>query len=127
MPATGGWTGNGCNGSTLWTMNPNGNQPANSVLTWEFGPLPGVKQCTLAVFIPTQNALGETDYSVSADVVAMAAVLVDQGAEEGSWFSLGTFAASGAPPEITAEPVPGASGKGHHSAVAASAARATCT
>jgi hypothetical protein len=26
-PAGGGWTGNGCDGSTVWTMDPNGKQP----------------------------------------------------------------------------------------------------
>jgi len=125
--AGGGWTGNGCDGTTLWTMDPNGNQPVPSILTWRFVPSPGARQCTLAVFIPTQNALGVSDYSVSVGAGVVDAVLVRQGAEAGHWHTLGTFTASGGSLEITTAPVPGASGRGHHSAIAASAASARCT
>jgi len=31
-----GWTGNGCNGGSVWTMNPTGHQPVPSNLTWFF-------------------------------------------------------------------------------------------
>jgi len=125
--AGGGWTGNGCDGTTLWTMDPNGNQPFPSVLTWRFVPSPGTTRCTLAVFIPTQNALGESDYSISVGTGVVDAILIRQGAEAGHWLTLGTFTAAGGALEITAAPVPGASSRGHHSAIAASAASAFCT
>jgi len=126
--AGGGWTGNGCDGSTLWTMDPNGNQSAPSILTWRFVPAPGTTRCTLAVFIPTQNALGVSDYSVSVGAHEVVyAVLVRQGPAAGHWLTLGTFTASGGSLEITTAPVPSASARGHHSAIAASAASASCT
>jgi hypothetical protein len=125
--AGGGWTGNGCDGTTLWTMDPNGNQPVPSFLTWRFVPSPGTTRCTLAVFIPTQNALGVSDYSVSVGTGVVDAVLIRQGAESGRWLTLGTFTAAGGALEITTAPVPAASGRGHHSAIAASAASALCT
>lgn len=125
--AGGGWTGNGCDGTTLWTMDPNGNQPVPSILTWRFVPSPGAKRCTLAVFIPTQNALGVSDYSVSVGADVIDAILVRQEAEAGHWLTLGTFTASGGSLEITTAPVPGRSDRGHHSAIAASAASALCT
>jgi hypothetical protein len=130
MPAGGGWTGNGCDGSTLWTMDPN-DKSAPSALTWRFSPAAGATSCTLAVFVPTQNALGVSDYWVSSDpagtdqVVTM--VPVSQAANAGQWLTLGTFPVSGSPLEITTAPVPGSSGPGHHGAIAASAASARCT
>jgi hypothetical protein len=130
MPAGGGWTGDGCDGSALWTMDPNGNQPAPSTLTWTFTPPAGAARCTLAVFVPTQNALGMSDYSVSMGAAAtakvVAAVAVSQAPEAGQWLTLGTFPVSGSPLEITTAPAPAASGPGHHGAIAASAARALC-
>jgi hypothetical protein len=129
MPAGGGWTGNGCDGSTLWTMDPNGG-PAPSTLTWRFSPAAGATWCALAVFVPTQNALGVSDYWVSTDPAGIghvvATVPVSQAANDGQWLRLGTFPAHGSPLEITTAPVPGASGPGHHGAVAASAASARC-
>lgn len=88
-------------------------------------------QCTLAVFVPTQNAQGMSDYSVSngsqTTGQAAAAVPVSQAAKAGQWVTLGTFPVTGSPLEITAAPIPGAPGPGHHAAIAASAARARCT
>jgi hypothetical protein len=131
MPAGGGWTGDGCDGSTLWTLDPNGNQPAPSTLTWWFNPPAGARQCTLAVFVPTTNALGVSDYSVSVGPAATAQVVaivpVWQATEAGQWLTLGTFPVHGSWLEITTAPVPGAPGPGHHGAVAASTARARCS
>jgi hypothetical protein len=130
IPAGGGWTGDGCDGSTLWTMDPNGHQPVPSTLTWRFRPADAA-WCTLAVFVPTINALGVSDYSVSVGPPeasrVVAAVPVSQSAEAGQWLTLGSFPVSGSSLEITTAPLPGASGHGHHGAVAASAARAVCT
>jgi hypothetical protein len=130
MIAGGGWTGNGCDGSTLWTMDPNGKQPAPSTLTWRFSAA-GAARCTLAVFVPTLNALGVSDYLVSVGPPGasqvVAAVPVRQSAEAGQWLTLGTFPLSGPSLEITTAPMPAAPGPGHHGAVAASAARAVCT
>ena len=129
-PAGGGWTGNGCDGSTLWTMDPNGNQPVPSTLTWTFNSA-GASQCTLAVFIPMQNALGVSDYSVSVGPPGASQVIgtvpVSQPAAAGQWLTLGAFPVSGSSLQITAAPAPGASGRGHHGAIAASAARAVCS
>lgn len=112
-------------------MDPNGNQPVPSTLTWRFSPPAGASWCTLAVFVPLQNALGVSDYSVSAGPPATGQVIdvvpVSQQATAGQWLTLGTFAVSGPSLEITAAPVAGASGPGHHGAIAASAARARCT
>jgi hypothetical protein len=130
MTAGGGWTGDGCDGSTLWTMDPNGNQPVPSTLTWRFSPT-GAARCTLAVFVPTLNALGVSDYSVSVGPPGASQVVttvpVRQSAEAGQWLTLGTFPLSGPSLEITTAPMPAAPGPGHHGAVAASAARAVCT
>ena len=128
--AGGGWTGNGCDGSTLWTMDPNGKQPVPSTLTWSFSA-PGASRCTLAVYVPTQNAEGVSDYSVSVGPAAASQVVsampVSQSAMAGQWLTLGSFPVSGSQLEITTAPAPGASGPGHHGAIAASAARAACT
>jgi hypothetical protein len=84
----------------------------------------------LAVYLPTQNAEGMSDYSVSAGPAAAGQVVgsvpVNQAAMAGQWLTLGTFPVSGSAVAITAAPVPGASGPGHHGAIAASAARAEC-
>jgi len=129
MPAGGGWTGNGCDGSTLWTMDPSGKSERSS-LTWKFSPAAGAARCTVAIFVPTQNALGVSDYSVSIGPEAKGRVVADvpvrQGIEAGQWLTLGSFPVSGSPLEITTAPLPGASGPGHHGAIAASAARARC-
>lgn len=130
MPAGGGWTGNGCSGITLWTMDPNGHQPVPSTFTWTFGLAAGTRRCTLSVFVPMQNSLGVGDYSVSVGPAAtsqvVAATSVSQAAQAGHWITLGTFAVSGPSLEITTAPLPGASGPGHHGAIAASAASASC-
>jgi hypothetical protein len=149
-PAGGGWTGNGCDGTALWTMNPNGKQPAPSTLTWKFNAA-GATRCTIAVFVPTLNALGTSDYSVSVGPPGtsriVAAMPVSQSAAAGQWLTLGTFQVSGPSVEVTTAPMPGPpgpgapgpghqsaghqgaghQGAGHHGAIAASAASALCT
>lgn len=145
-PAGGGWTGNGCDGTTLWTMNPGGKQPVPSTLTWRFNAA-GATRCTLAVFVPTLNALGMSDYSVSVGPPAtsrvVAAMPISQSAAAGQWLTLGTFQVSGDSIEITAAPMPGGPGgparpgpghpgpshssAGHNGAIAVSAASAFCT
>ena len=152
--AQGGWAGNGCDGAAVWTMNPAGKQPSPSTLTWWFGALPGVSRCTLSVYVPTQNALGEAGYVVSAGSGgSLGTVSIDQAADAGYWVVLGTFPASGSGyqiqliPEVTeltaagpaakgpgnpaAKPVPpghnSAAPPGHNSAIAASAAATACS
>lgn len=143
----GGWTGDGCDGSTVWTMNPNGNQSITSALTWRFGLTAGVSYCTLAVFVPTRNAFGVGDYAVFADDAGtgmdLATVPVSQATAAGQWVTLGSYPVrGGASLEIEVvpaavapgDPGPGAHGRhhatglgpGHQSAIAASAARAAC-
>jgi hypothetical protein len=138
--AQGGWTGNGCDGTSVWTMNPAG-KPSPSTLTWWFGALAGVSNCTLSVYVPAQNALGQAGYAVSTGSgSSLGTVTVDQAANAGSWIVLGTFPAAGSgyqiqlmpeSAELTAEgPADKGPGKsaakpappGHNSAIAASAA-----
>ena len=82
--AGGGWTGNGCDGSSVWTMDPNGNQPSPSTLTWFFHPSAGESVCRLDVFVPTQNALGVASYAISDGGVSLGGVPVDQAASAAS-------------------------------------------
>jgi hypothetical protein len=144
--AGGGWTGNGCDGGTVWIMNPNGNQPGPSTLTWKFSPASGVSQCTLAVFVPTQNALGTGNYVIFTGNPAgsrnIAIIPVNQAASAGQWITLGRYPVSGTSVEIQVAPAtgpvgppgPGAHGRnhvtgvapGHNAAIAASAASARC-
>jgi hypothetical protein len=158
--AQGGWTGNGCDGTSVWTMNPAGKQPSPSTLTWWFGALPGVSRCTLSVYVPTQNALGQAGYAVSTGYgSSLGTVTIDQAANAGRWVDLGTFPATGSGyqvqlmPEVAeltaagpaakgpggpgpkpappgpkpAPPGPKPAPPGHNSAIAASAAAATCS
>jgi hypothetical protein len=143
--AQGGWAGNGCDGASVWTMNPAG-KPAPSTLTWWFGALPGVSRCTLSVYVPTQNALGQAGYTVSAGSGGgLGTVTVDQAADAGQWVVLGTFPAASSGYQIQLMPAvleltaaaPAAKGPGkrggkpvppgHNSAVAASAAATACS
>jgi hypothetical protein len=150
--AGGGWRGNGCDGSTVWTMDPNGNLTAPSALTWFFSPGTGASHCTLAVFVPAQNALGRGEYAISAGSASLGTVSVDQSASPGQWVTLGSYPARGGPLRILFMPAvatltgsgPAAGGHGrghalgsaaaaghpaagHNAAVAASAASAACT
>jgi Helix-turn-helix domain len=126
-----GWTGNGCDGGSVWTMNPNGNQPVSSILTWFFAPPAKATSCTVAVFVPTQNALGVADYAISAGTANVATVAVDQAPAAGQWVTLGRYQVNGSPLDVQISPdlatltAPG-DGRGHNSAIAASAASATC-
>jgi hypothetical protein len=145
--AGGGWTGNGCDGSAVWTMDPNGNQATPSALTWFFDPGAGVSHCRLAVFVPTQNALGTGDYAIYNGTTTLRAVSVDQAANAGQWVRLGSYPATGTSLQIQFRPAiaaltasgPGPKGNGpgrsapaghlapgHNAAVAASAASANC-
>jgi hypothetical protein len=144
--AQGGWAGDGCDGSSVWAMNPAGKQPSPSTLTWWFGALSGVSRCTLSVYVPTQNALGQAGYALSTGSgSSLGTVTVDQAADAGHWVVLGTFPAASSGyqiqlmPQVTALTAaghaangPGKPGAqpappGHNSAVAASAAAATCS
>jgi hypothetical protein len=123
-------------------MDPNGNQPVPSSLTWKFGLAAGVSHCTLAVFVPTLNALGVGEYAVSTGATATVSVAVSQAAVAGQWVTLGSYPVRGSSLQIqlapapgrTGEPGPGAHGRGHatgqspghNSAIAASAAQASC-
>jgi transcriptional regulator with XRE-family HTH domain len=145
MAAQGGWTGNGCDGASVWTMDPAG-KPSPSTLTWSFGGIANVSQCTLSVFVPTQNALGQAEYAVFSGSDGLGTVTIDQAAEAGRWVALGSFPATGSGYAIQLMPQamtltaagPAAPGKGrgkagpasppgHNSAIAASAAAMTCS
>jgi Helix-turn-helix domain len=145
MAAQGGWTGNGCDGASVWTMDPAG-KPSPSTLTWSFGGIANVSQCTLSVFVPTQNALGQAEYAVFSGSDGLGTVTIDQAAEAGRWVALGSFPATGSGYAIQLMPQamtltaagPAAPGKGrgkagpasppgHNSAIAASTAAMTCS
>ena len=128
-------------------MDPNGNQASPSALTWFFDPGAGGSHCTLAVFVPTQNALGLGVYAIYSGTRNLGAVSVDQAANAGRWVRLGSYPATGTSLEIQLVPAiatltasgPGHKGNGpgrpapaghpapgHNAAVAASAASANC-
>jgi hypothetical protein len=112
-------------------MNPNGKQPVSSTLTWLFAPSAQATSCTVAVFVPAQNALGVADYAVSTGTRNLATVAVDQASAAGQWVTLGRYQVNGSALDIQISPdVPTltAAGNrhGHNSAIAASAASAAC-
>jgi len=146
----GGWTGDGCDGSSAWTESAPGAPMGSATLTWAFHPQAGASRCALAVYVPTQNALGVGDYAIATASGALAVVPVDQAAASGQWVALGTYPVSGsaitvelaptATPTAAAAPRPAPAapaaasapfgipviGLGGGDPIAASAARATC-
>jgi len=112
-------------------MNPNGNQPVSSTLTWFFVPAAKATSCTVAVFVPAQNALGVADYAISMGTAGIATVAVDQASAAGQWVTLGRYQVNASPLDVQISPdlatlTAAGSGRGHNSAIAASAASATC-
>ena len=103
--AGGGWTGNGCDGSSVWSMDPNGNQASPSTLTWFFYPSMQASSCRLAVFVPSQNALGVGNYQISAGSASLGSVSIDQAGSEGEWVPLGSYPATGS--MLTVQLLPG--------------------
>ena len=101
--AGGGWTGNGCDGSSVWTMDPHGTSP--STLTWFFYPSMQASSCQLAVFVPSQNALGAADYQVLAGSASLGSMSIDQADDQGQWVSLGSYPAAGG--MLTVQLLPG--------------------
>jgi len=91
--AGGGWTGNGCDGSSVWTMDPNGTSP--STLSWFFSPSMQASSCRLAVFVPSQHALGVGNYQISAGSTSLGSVSIDQAVSAGEWVPLGSYPVTG--------------------------------
>jgi hypothetical protein len=137
----GGWTGNGCDGAAVWTQATPGGPGTGNSFMWNFSPGASTSHCTLAVFLPAENATGTAVYTVYTRTAAPGSsegtVAVDQAANAGQWVTLGSYPVSGAPlfVQLTpAAPVPGppghagpGHGPGHNSAIAASAASAVCS
>jgi transcriptional regulator with XRE-family HTH domain len=127
--ASGGWTENGCDGDSVSTTDHSGEAP--SVLTWFFAP-GSTRTCTLAVFIPTQNAIGVAGYTVESGTTDLATITVDQSSVAGQWVTLGDYPVSGSPvdirlsPDLTATLTTATHGHGRSDTIAASAARAIC-
>lgn len=103
--AGGGWAGNGCDGSSVWTMDPNGNQASPSTLTWFFYPSMQASSCRLSVFVPSRNALGVGTYQVSAGSASLGGMSIDQAGSQGEWVSLGSYPAAGG--MLTVQLLPG--------------------
>jgi len=101
-PAGGGWTGNGCDGSSVWTMDPNGTSP--STLTWFFYPSMQASSCRLAVFVPSQNALGVGNYQISAGPTSLGSVSIDQAGSQGEWVPLGSYPVTGSMLTVQLQP-----------------------
>ena len=91
----GGWTGNGCDGSSVWTMDPAGHQPSPSTLTWFFHPAPRASVCRLDVFVPTQHAHGVASYEITEGAVDLGTVAVAQAASACQWVPLGSYPVAG--------------------------------
>jgi hypothetical protein len=100
--AGGGWTGNGCDGSSVWTMDPNGTSP--STLSWFFSPSMQASSCRLAVFVPSQNALGVGNYQISAGPTSLGSVSIDQAGSEGEWVPLGSYPVTGSMLTVQLQP-----------------------
>jgi len=100
--AGGGWTGNGCDGSSVWTMDPNGTSP--STLSWFFSPSVQASSCQLAVFVPGQNALGVGNYQILAGSTSLGSVSIDQAASAGEWVPLGSYPVTGSMLTIQLQP-----------------------
>jgi hypothetical protein len=101
--AGGGWAGSGCDGSSVWTMDSNGASP--STLTWFFYPSMRASSCHLAVFVPSQNALGTGAYQISAGSASLGSVSIDQADDQGQWVPLGSYPATGG--MLTVQLLPG--------------------
>jgi hypothetical protein len=130
----GGWTGNGCDGSSEWTVGILGDLTGPSTLTWAFHPATGTSRCTLAVYVPEQDALGEGEYAISGATGVLGNVLVNQAAAVGQWFALGTYRVAGSSMTVQLTPQSGTSATQIDlpaltvpDRVGASAARATCS
>lgn len=93
--ADGGWTGNGCDGMSAWTVDAPGPPVNPATLTWDFQPPAGTSQCALAVYVPTKHALGEADYAISSSSGALATMVVNQATGAGEWIALGTYPVAG--------------------------------
>lgn len=122
MPAPGGANGDGCDGTSVWTVGAADAGPIPPTFTWFFrGP---VSPCTLSVFVPAQDALGFARYAVSTGSRQLRVVTVDQAAEAGRWVVLGSFADPDH--EIGLTPAAPRGQPARDPAIAASAAAMTC-
>ena len=86
-------------------MDPNGDQASPSTLTWFFYPSMRASACRLAVFVPSQNALGVGSYQISAGPASLGTVSVDQAGSAGQWVTLGSYPATGG--MLTVQLLPG--------------------
>ena len=102
--AGGGWTGNGCDGRSAWTVGALTNLTSPATLTWAFHPGTGTSRCTLAVYVPTRNALGIAEYTISGSSGVLATAPVNQAANAGQWVTLGTYPVAG--PAMTIQLTP---------------------
>jgi hypothetical protein len=123
IPAEGGWTGDGCDGRSVWTLDPAGDGPLSRTFTWFFHDEAIVSRCTVSVFVPGRGPLGRASYVVFGRSGGLLGTLtVDQPAKAGQWIVLGSFADS----EYEIRLMP-ATTTVRDSAVAASAAAVTCS
>lgn len=123
MAAGGGWTGDGCDGRSVWTVDAAGAEAIPRTFTWFFHDAAIVSRCTVSVFVPGRGALGRARYAVFGGSGALlGTATVDQAAMAGRWIVLGSFPAS----QYEIQLMPGEATVGA-AAIAASAAAVTCS
>jgi hypothetical protein len=83
-------------------MDPNGASP--STLSWFFSPSTQASSCQLAVFVPSQNALGVGNYQISAGSASLGSVSIDQAGSEGEWVPLGSYPVTGSMLTVQLQP-----------------------
>ena len=85
-------------------MDPDGNQASPSTLSWFFYPSMQASSCRLAVFVPSQNALGVGNYQISAGSTSLGSVSIDQAGSEGEWVPLGSYPVTGSMLTVQLQP-----------------------
>lgn len=129
VAAAGGWTGDGCDGASVWTPDPAVTEPVPPTFTWFFRGVPVSSQCAVSVFVPVRNAFGTGSYAVFAGPRGLRTMTIDQAARAGQWVVLGSFPGS----EFEIQLTPGATTltasdpADRNAAIAASAAAITCS
>jgi hypothetical protein len=92
---TGGWSGNGCDGSAQWTVTTGEVDFWDTTYAWKFRP-GGAPTCAISVYVPdTPYAAGTAYYDFFGDSNEWkdrrGTATVDQATHRGQWVDLGTY------------------------------------